>query len=174
MVEILAVQRRLLPVLGAAAHRVGDLDIAHGRERGQQVELLEDEADAVLAQPRALGVGERGKVHAVDHHAAFGGLRQPAQQVKERGLARARRADDGDKLARLDGQRNPAHGGDLDSARRVNLGQVFGKNDRRRFFGLHDFYCKCTILATETRGRYCAPGGEAKQDCSALPPWLVY
>ena len=53
---------------------MGDLDIAHGRERGQQVELLEDEADAVLAQPRALGVRERGKVHPVDHHAAFGGL----------------------------------------------------------------------------------------------------
>ena len=64
MVEILQVQRLLAPADG-----VGDLDIAHGRERRQQVELLEDKADAVLAQPGALGVVERGKVHAVNDHA---------------------------------------------------------------------------------------------------------
>ena len=102
----------------AAADGVGDLDVAHGRERGQQVELLKDEADAVLAQPGALGVVERGEVDAVDDHAALGGLREPAEQVEERGLARARRADDGDKLARLDGKRDAAHGGDLEFARR--------------------------------------------------------
>ncbi len=78
MIEVSPVQRGLFSAFGAAAYRVGDLDIAHGRERGQQVELLEDKADAVLAQPRALGVRERGKVNPVNHHAAFGGLRQAA------------------------------------------------------------------------------------------------
>ena len=126
MVEILQVQRLL-----AAADGVRDLDVAHGCERGQQVELLKDKADAVLAQPRPLAVRERSKVHAINDHAALCGLREPAQQVKKRGLARARGAHNGHKLPAFHGKRNPAHRGHLDAASRVNLGQIFGKNDWR-------------------------------------------
>ena len=73
MIEEFAVQRLL-----AAAHGVGKLDVSHGGERGQQVELLEDEGDAMLSQLGAFGIGERSKVDAVNHHAAGGGPRQPA------------------------------------------------------------------------------------------------
>jgi hypothetical protein len=45
VVQVLRVQR-----FGAPADVVRNLDVAHGRERRQQVELLKDEADAVLAQ----------------------------------------------------------------------------------------------------------------------------
>ena len=85
---------------------------------------------------------ERGKVNAVNHHAALGGARQPAQQVEQRGLARARRPHDGHKLPALNGERNPAHRGDLELASRVNLGQVFGNDNRRRVLGLHISHCK--------------------------------
>ena len=45
---------------------MGDLDVAHRGEGGKEVEALEDEADFGAAHPGALGVGEFGKVGAVD------------------------------------------------------------------------------------------------------------
>ena len=65
-----------------------------------------------LRRRGALAVGERGKIHAVNDHAALGGLGQPAQQVKQSGLAGAGGADNGHKLPRLDGKRNSAHRSD--------------------------------------------------------------
>ena len=51
MVKILSIHRLFPP-----ADVVSNLNVAHGRERGQQVELLKDKPDAMLPQPRALGV----------------------------------------------------------------------------------------------------------------------
>ena len=69
-------------------------DVLGDRERGQQVEGLEDEPDPLapqdrqppLAQPRELGVAER--------HGARGGPVQPRCHVQQRALARARRTHD--------------------------------------------------------------------------------
>ena len=122
---------------------MGDLNIAHGGEGWEQVEFLEDEADAVLAQAGALGIAEGGKVDAVDDYAASGGLGESAEEVKERGLARPRGPDDGDELSGLNRQRDAADRGYLQPACRVNLGQVFGKDDGRRRGSGHVFHCKC-------------------------------
>jgi hypothetical protein len=130
MIEELAIQGLL-----AAADRVGELNIAHGTERGQQIELLEDEGDAMLAQAGALGVVEGGKVDAVDDDAAAGGAGEAAKEVEERGFARAGGTDDGHELAALDGKRDAAHGGDLDAPRSIDLGQVLGKDDGRGWIG---------------------------------------
>ena len=69
------------------------------------------------------------------------GPRQAAQKIEQRGLARARGTHDGHKLAALDGQRHAAHRRDLKSARRINLDQIFGENNRRGRFGGHN----CTL-----------------------------
>ena len=45
---------------------VGNFDVAHGGERGEKVEALEDEADLGAAHSGALGVGEFGEVGAID------------------------------------------------------------------------------------------------------------
>ena len=61
---------------------VGDLDVAHGAERGEQVEALKDEADLGAAHLGALGVGELREVYAVDADGAAGGLGEAAQDVE--------------------------------------------------------------------------------------------
>ena len=114
-----------------------DLDIAHGRERRKQVELLKHEADAVFPQPGALGVVECGKIHAVNDHPPAGRPREPAQQIKKRGLARTRRSHNGHKLPALHGKRNPAHRGNRKSAGGINFRQILGENDRRSVLWLH-------------------------------------
>ena len=49
-----------------------------------------------------------------------------------------------DKLSRLNGKRDATHRSALKSARRIDLGQAFSENDRRRYFGLHS--CNCKLL----------------------------
>ena len=49
-----------------------------------------------------------GNVLARQLHHASAGLQQPAQRFQERGLAGARRADDGDRLAIPQGDAQPA------------------------------------------------------------------
>src|SRR5258708_32348294 len=115
MVEILVVKGLLAPAYG-----VGNLDVAHGRKRGKQIELLKDEGDAVLAQPCALAVCQGGKVHSIDDDAALCGPGQTSQQVKERRLARTRGPNNGDKLAALHGKRDSAHSRHRNAAPHVN------------------------------------------------------
>ena len=82
MVEVVDVERAF-----AAAHGPGDLDIAHGGEGGEQIELLEDKADAIFAEAGALSIVKSGEVDAIDDDAALGGLGKAAEQVKERGFS---------------------------------------------------------------------------------------
>ena len=110
---------------------VGDLDVAHGGERGQQVEALEDEADLGAAHFGAFGIGEFGEVDAVDEDGAGGGAGEAAEDVEERGFAGAGGADDGDELAGGDGEVDVAEGGDLEFAGAVGLAEVLGEDDGR-------------------------------------------
>ena len=59
-------------------------------------------------------------VHAVNQDLPRGGLQEPQEQVRQRGLARAVGADHGDCLASLDGQGNVLHGRPL----RARIGEV--------------------------------------------------
>jgi hypothetical protein len=66
----------------------------------------------------------------------------------------------------------------LKAARRVNLGQVFGENDRRRTFWLHSRYCKWAgsqgngLNAIAQANRFCMvssnPGGDLAESDQSL------
>ena len=102
----------------SSAERAGQLqrqlDVLLGAEHGQQVEELEDEADAVAAQPRQLGVAHRRDLRAVDLTVPAVGRVEPREQVHERRLARARRAHHRCEL--------PAREGHVDAAQRLDRG----------------------------------------------------
>ena len=115
---------------------VGDFDVAHGRERGQQIEALEDKADLGAAHFGALGVGEFGEVGAIDEDRAGGGVGETAQDVEEGGLSRTGGADDGDELAGGDGEVDVAEGGNLKFAGAIGLAEVPGQDDGRSGEGL--------------------------------------
>src|SRR5271168_5109561 len=68
---------------------VGDLDVAHRGEGGEEVEALEDETDLGAAGAGALSVGEGGEVDAVDENRAGSGSGEPAEDVEESGFAGA-------------------------------------------------------------------------------------
>ncbi len=116
----LAIFRRVV-VAGNVAR---DLDIAFGRQRRQQVELLKHETDLAAAKPGAAGVGHGGEVDAVDEHVAGVGVREAAENIEERRLAAARRPDDGDELALLDCQRDAAQRLHIDFTDAVSLADV--------------------------------------------------
>src|SRR5690606_32151730 len=78
------------------------LDVLQSRGATEQVEALEYEADQAIAHQRTL-VG--GLLPNVDPRQRVGARRRPiqaAEDVHERALPRAARADDGDELALLD------------------------------------------------------------------------
>ena len=93
------VEKRAVEGLAGFGDVVRDLDIAHGGEGGQEIEALEDEADAGATEPGALRVGEPGELGAFDRNGAGGGLGEAAEDVEEGGFAGAGRSDDGDELA---------------------------------------------------------------------------
>ena len=110
---------------------MGDFDVAHGGERRQEVEALEDEAYFGATHFGALGVGEFGKVNAVDEDRAGGSAGKTAEDVEEGGLAGAGGADDGDELAGRDGEADLAECGDFEFAGAIGFAEVLGENDGR-------------------------------------------
>jgi hypothetical protein len=99
------------------------LDVVDDVEVGDQVEGLEDEADLLVAQARALVVAQAAHVHAVKPILATGEGFEQAGDREEGGLARAGWAGDGDKLARLDLQIELAQRIGLDHLGAVDLGK---------------------------------------------------
>ena len=75
-----------------------------GRELGKKMMELEHESHARAAHGRARGRRERGPVRAVERHAARVGHVEPGEEVEQRRLSAARRAGDGEKIARFDGE----------------------------------------------------------------------
>ena len=69
-------------------------DVLDGREAGEQVELLEDEAELLPAQVGAGAVAQLASVGAVEHHLAVGWTEQKAEQVERRRLATSRATHD--------------------------------------------------------------------------------
>ena len=114
--------RRSLAGDAAVDHR--QLDILHHVQLGQQVEELEHEPDLPVADGGKLP--RRGVLdhHAVELDRAFGGRIQAAQDVHQRGLAAAGRADDRDELALLDVQGHVVQRADFLLAEAVDLADV--------------------------------------------------
>src|SRR5262249_37428998 len=92
----------------------GRLDVFQGGGGGEQVEVLEEEADAPVAQPGKLVGAEAGNLLAGEVVAAGGGAVEAAEAVHEGGLAGAGRADEGDELALVDVEGDALEGDDLD------------------------------------------------------------
>ena len=88
----------------ARIRRAGDLErhahVLPRGERRQQVEELEDEADALAAEPREIVFRHRRDVGAVDDDAPGRRRVEPGEQPEQRRLAAARRAGDRDDAGR--------------------------------------------------------------------------
>ncbi len=70
-------------------------DVFQGRQRGQQLKRLEDEADPALPARGQFILGERTHGFAMPAHPAAVGTVQTGQQAEQGGLARARGPHDG-------------------------------------------------------------------------------
>lgn len=155
-------------VLGCAA-------VAVTRRRGSERTLLLKGAGLGLLlvaghAPPARAVG--GDVLAVDDHGPGGGADQPEHGAGESGLARARLADEADRLAGCDAQRDAVQGlsapapgavvdvepGDLQDGADAGIGAVVGAVGVRPAGG-HDSspgrprnfsrpYCSCSLISS--------------------------
>src|SRR5262245_44633600 len=77
-----------------AGNRQRQDQVLLGRQDGQQVEELEDEAELVAAQLRQVSVVELGDVGPVDQDPATGRAIEPGEHMEQGGLPRAGRAHD--------------------------------------------------------------------------------
>ena len=98
---------------------------------GHEVEALEDEADGAVAQQREPVVVEGVGVDAGEEILPGGGPVEQAEDVQQRRLARARGPDDGDVLAELDAEVDPAQRRDLAVAHRVDAREAASLDERR-------------------------------------------
>ena len=87
----------------------GDRHIFEGGHRRQQVECLTDDADMAAAQPRQRVLVEPAEIMpGHDDPPAASGVRAPRATIRRLDLPRPRWADQGHRLARLDGERDAA------------------------------------------------------------------
>ena len=106
------------------------LDVAHDRRLGQQVVLLEDEADLLVADRRQLGARQLVHLPPVEGVAARRRQVEAAEDRHQRALAGPRGADQGDELALLDAScRCPRRACTALPLRAVDLGQASGFDD---------------------------------------------
>ena len=105
---------RPLPPLagGHPGVQQGQLHVLQHVELGNQVVLLEDEAQHLVADLRLLVVVHGGHVHAPQPVGAGGGYVQTADDVHGGGLARPGGAHDGHELPLVDGEVHPVQGVD--------------------------------------------------------------
>ena len=102
----------------------GEGDVLGRGERGQQVEGLEDEADAVPTQAGQALVVERAELGVADVDPAEGEGVEAGQAVEKGGLPRARRSHDRRELAPPDLQVDPVEGSHRVAVASVDLGGV--------------------------------------------------
>jgi hypothetical protein len=93
---------------GMAAYAQRHGHVVQRAELGQQVVELVDEAQVLVAPQALFGRAHAGEVAPHQPHRARGRRVQPAQQVQQRALARARRAHHGQRLAALDAHAHAA------------------------------------------------------------------
>ena len=89
---------------GGPAVDLGEHHVLHHAAMREQVEGLEDEADATAAQAGARAVAHSGDVCALEEVAALGLHVEAADDVEQRRLAGARGPDDRKPLASLDAE----------------------------------------------------------------------
>src|SRR5581483_78528 len=120
-------------LIGHAVEVLREHDVLQRGQVGDQMELLEDEANLFGAHARQVRGAEGSKILSVQPDLARGGPIQTADQVDQRGFSRAGRAHDGDPLAGLDGERDAverANGGAVAvSLRGINLARSLQAED---------------------------------------------
>ena len=94
------------------------------------VELVE-KPERAIAHLAAAALGHRGQRGAVDPHLAGGRHIEPAQQMQQRALARAGRADDRDPLAGRDGEIDALQHRHFERPAAVRLREAAALDDRR-------------------------------------------
>ena len=100
------------------------LDIFQRGQHRDQIELLEDEADVLVAPAGDLAVAERAQVLAEDADLAAGGPVHGGDQVQQRGFARARRPHERDELALVDLEVDVVERDDVELVADEFLGQI--------------------------------------------------
>ena len=94
--------------IGAAAEFERDRDIFERGHRGQQVKGLEDDADPSAAEPGERILIEAAEIDSVDSHLSGARPLQPAEHHHQCGFPGAGGADDADRLAGIDLERDAA------------------------------------------------------------------
>src|SRR5579864_1363855 len=119
-------KRLASPRRAAALTRVDErhLDVVERAGPRYQVEVLKDETDLAIADLGQLVVAELRDVGPVEHVAPGGRHVQASDDVHERRLAGPAGAHDGDELAPLDVEVDPAQGVDLELSHAVGLGDL--------------------------------------------------
>ena len=101
-----------------------ELHVLEDRERRDEVEELEDEADLAAPHARAVSQAHRADIPIPEQDGAGVGNVEPAGEVQERGLPRAALADQRDELALSDGQVHVVEGHHLTRPGGVPLGDA--------------------------------------------------
>jgi hypothetical protein len=117
--------------IGAVAVEQRQRDVLLDGQARQEVEGLEDEADAVGPVPGPPVGVEAGDLLAVEDDAAFARRVHEAEDVHERRLARARGAEDGDEFALLEIQIHAVQSMDVLIAHAVGLAEAADGDERR-------------------------------------------
>ena len=119
---------------GEAADAQRHRDVVERGELGQQMVELVDEAEMAVAPLALLGRVEGREVAAAEIDAARGRRLEAAEQMQQRALARARRADDGERLAAPDLEVDALQHVDVDARRAAAFGEALvqaGGDDHR-------------------------------------------
>ena len=106
----------------------GHHHVLQRRGTGQQVEVLEHETDALIAQTGTLVGIQSGHVLAVYPELTGTGAVQTAQNIHERGFARTGGAREGDKLAILNAKGYTLQHRQVNLAQVIHLGDIFKLN----------------------------------------------
>lgn len=120
----LALGARLLG--GDPGEQGGQLHVVGDRQVGDQVEELEDDADAPSPLHRPARLAVRVRAFGVQPDAAGVGPLEAAEEMQQRRLAGAGRPGDGDELALAHGKIHSAHGIRRGALAVVGLDQALG------------------------------------------------
>lgn len=143
---------------GDAEDLQGELDVGLHGARGQQVEVLEDHADAAAGFAEflagaAAAAGEGGELDPVDGDGAAGGALQQVHAADEGGLAGAALADDSVDLALADVEVDAVQGGDLAATGLVDLREA-RCGDHRISVAVECTGCGCRARGKHLGTRY--------------------
>ena len=134
--------------------------VLHGARAGEEVEVLEHETDAAVANRGERIAGKARNLLAGKKVLARARAVEAAEQVHERRFAGSGRAHDRNELARLDRQRHPAQGVNIIRVEPVHLREMT-RDDKGRAHASGN----SAALKSRSAGRRLARGSSALLPC---------